>query len=73
LCKVRRNFRCRFIIDRFEGEFAVVELPDRTMVNIPKILVPGAKEGDVLNITIDSEATDDRKNKIMKLMDEVWK
>jgi hypothetical protein len=32
------------IIDRFEGEFAVVELPDRTMVNMPRILVPGAKE-----------------------------
>jgi hypothetical protein len=56
------------IIDRFEGDFAVVELPDRTMVNIPKILVPGAKEGDVINITIDLVATEDRRMSMRKLM-----
>lgn len=61
------------IIDRFEGKFAVVELPDRTMANIPRILLPEAKEGDVINISIDVAATEVRKNKIKKLMDEVWK
>lgn len=43
------------VIDRFEGEFAVCEREDRTMVNIPRTKVPaGAREGDVL--AIDSEA-----------------
>ena len=39
----------RLIIDRFEGDFAVVELEDRSTIDIPKKLIPkGAKEGDVL-------------------------
>ena len=34
------------IIDRFEGEYAVCEREDRTMVNISKIALPqGVKEG----------------------------
>ena len=48
-------------IDRFEEEFAVVELENRKMKNIKRSLIPkDAKEGDVLNIdgdviTIDYE------------------
>ncbi len=34
------------IIDRFEGEFAVVETPERNMYNIPRQLLPGCGEGD---------------------------
>ena len=30
----------RVIIDRFEGDYAVVELEDGSMVNMPKSLVP---------------------------------
>lgn len=30
----------RIIIDRFEGNFAVVELENRTMVNMPLELLP---------------------------------
>jgi len=61
------------IIDRFEGECAVVELPDRMMVNVPRILLPEAEDGDVINISIDVAATEDRKVAVKKLMDEVWK
>jgi hypothetical protein len=60
-------------IDRFEGSLAVVELPDGTMVNMQRILIPDAKEGDVINITIDTEASDERKSKVRKLMEELWK
>lgn len=60
------------IIDRFEGQYAVVELPDRTMVNIPKILLSDAKEGDVISIAIDAVATAERKKEMQKLMNEVW-
>jgi hypothetical protein len=58
------------IIDRFEGEIAVCEQDDRTMLNIPRSQLPdGAKEGDVLiidgdNISIDSSATLQRKKSI---------
>lgn len=40
------------IIDRFEGEYAVCERQDRTMVDIPKAEMPqGAKEGSKIEKT----------------------
>lgn len=52
----------KFIIDRFEGEFAVVELPDRKTISLPKAAIPPeAKEGDVLSLVIESEETAARK------------
>jgi len=37
------------IIDRFEGEMAVCEKPDRTMLSLPRAgLPPDAREGDVV-------------------------
>lgn len=62
----------KVIIDRFEGEFAVVELPDRTMANILRVLVPDAKEGDVVSIAVDAAATEERKKQVKGLMDDVW-
>ena len=63
----------KIIIDRLESGFAVVELADKTMVNMPKILLPkGAKEGDVLEILIATEETSKRKKVIDQLMDEVF-
>jgi hypothetical protein len=63
----------KVIIDRFEGDFAVVELENRSTINMPKQLIPeGAKEGDVLNIEIDTEETNKRKEKVKKLMDNLW-
>ena len=63
----------KVIIDRFEGDYAIVELPDMTMVDMPISLVPkGAREGDVLVISIDAEETAKRKEKIKKLMDDLW-
>ena len=60
------------IIDRFEGEFAIVELPDRTMANLPIILVPDAKEGDVIKIIIDDGETNKRAERINKLAKKLW-
>ena len=63
----------KVIIDRFEGDYAVVELPDMTMVDMPRSLIPeGAKEGYVLVIGIDPDETDKRKERIKKLMDDLW-
>ena len=42
----------KIIIDRFEGDFAVAELPDKRMLNVPKALFEGAKEGDAAEITV---------------------
>lgn len=62
----------KIIIDRFEGDFAVVETEDKVMVNLPITLIPGAKEGDVISITIDEVETQQRKDKILKKMDDLW-
>ena len=63
----------KVIIDRFEGDFAVVELPDKKMINMLKTLLPSeAKEGDVISITVDKEETKSRRAHIEKLMNDVW-
>lgn len=62
----------KVIIDRFEGEFAVVEMDDRKKVNMPKILIPKAKEGDIIEIKVDSDETNKRREEINKLMNDVW-
>jgi hypothetical protein len=66
-------------IDRFEGEFAICEKPDRTMINVEKSKLPvNAKEGDILiiegeSIRIDIGGTAARKKSIEKLMNDLWK
>ena len=60
------------IIDRFEGEYAVVEIDSENFVNLPKVLVPDAHEGDVVDIIINSEETQKRSEKIKNLMDDLF-
>jgi hypothetical protein len=63
----------RYTIDRFEDNFAVVELEDKRFVNIPRETIPlEAKEGDIINIQVDKEATNKQKEHIEKLMKDVW-
>jgi len=65
-------------LDRFEGDFAVCEKADRTMINIKKDKLPGdAKEGDILIIEGDHIKTDlddtlNQKKAIKGLMDKLW-
>ena len=55
----------RFIIDRFEGEFAIVELENREIVDIPRVVLPiEAKEGDSIIVSIDEAETESRKERI---------
>lgn len=59
-------------IDRFEGDYAIVELEAGEFAHIPKILLPGATEGDIVLITINQDETKKRKESIRKLMDDLW-
>jgi DNA-directed RNA polymerase subunit H (RpoH/RPB5) len=56
------------VIDRFEGDKAVLELPDQTFVDAPAILFKNAKEGDVVLIAVDSEETRLRKEEAERIM-----
>ena len=61
------------IIDRFEGNFAVVET-DSGMINVPRFDLPdGAKEGDVLLLSVDSDGTASRKKRIDGMMNSLFK
>ncbi|MFJ7677835.1 DUF3006 domain-containing protein [Peribacillus sp. NPDC097198] len=66
------------IIDRFEGEIAVVEIDGGDMKDFPKSSLPkGAKVGDMLiidgdTITVSKEGTRKLKKEIDDLMDELF-
>lgn len=62
------------VIDRFEGDWTVIEYFQRTF-NFPKSLLPKeAKEGDVIliNVSIDRKATANRARNIKKLADRLF-
>ncbi|WP_102399284.1 DUF3006 domain-containing protein [Haloimpatiens massiliensis] len=65
------------IIDRFEGNFAVVELDNEKMIDIERAKIPKeAKEGDVINIgeeiKVDVDETKRRKDEIEKMVEDMW-
>ena len=61
------------VIDRFEGDYAIVETGSG-MVNIPKTEIPKeCREGDILLIRVDKTGTDARKKKIESLMDDLFR
>jgi len=68
----------RLIVDRFEGDFAVCENENKEMINVCRSELPAdVKEGDVLlkmndKYVIDTAATEERKKKISRMMDELW-
>lgn len=69
----------KVVIDRFESGFAVCETQDRKMLNIEKARIPeDAREGDVLfisdggNITVCKKETKESRDRILKLMDDLW-
>lgn len=65
------------VIDRFEEDFAVIELDNKKIISINKSKIPeDAKVGDVLiiedSITIDYEQTKKRKKLIDDLVSDMW-
>lgn len=67
----------KYIIDRFEGEFAVCEY-EGGMVDIPKRLIPdNAKEGSVLIkqgevFVLDTETERALRNRIIEKQNRLW-
>lgn len=64
--------KMKVIVDRIEGEMLVVELENMSTVNIPLAVIPEAKEGDVINITVDRGDTENRRRRIRKKMNKLW-
>jgi hypothetical protein len=64
-----------FIIDRFEGDMAVIEYEKGKSFNVPRFLLPPkAGEGDVVNITIelDTDTSQEMKQKTEGLMEDLF-
>ena len=65
------------IIDRFEGDIAVIENGDE-MIDIPRLLLPeNAKEGDVIiqsggGYIVDSGSAEKRRQEMLDLQDSLW-
>ena len=62
------------ILDRFEGDWVIVEWQEQVM-RIPKQFMPAiAKEGDILlmRIDIDEVATLNRKNAMQAKLDDLF-
>lgn len=62
----------KVILDRYEEDYAVVELKNGELVNIPKILLENAEEGDIIEIRVLKKETDERKNYLQGLADQLF-
>jgi hypothetical protein len=68
----------KLIVDRIEGELAVCEKGDRSTIDIPLNELPvEVQAGDVLiieegKVSIDKSETQNRKERINKLADELF-
>ena len=62
----------KVILDRFEGNYGIVEMEDKTFVEIPRVLLDNVKEGDVISISVDIEETERQKKEIESLMDDLF-
>lgn len=60
------------VVDRIEEDYIVVELEDGSVIDVPKVLIPGAKEGDVVDIYINRDETDKKNTEVKKLMDDLF-
>lgn len=59
----------KVVIDRFEEDWAIVEMENGDMQQLSVKLLPSmAAEGDVLTIEIDEEETERRKNRLNELL-----
>lgn len=62
-----------FIIDRFEGNYAVVELEDGSLENIPiKCLPANATQGSIIEINVNYSETNLRRNKMKNKMNSIF-
>lgn len=63
----------KVIIDRFDGDCAIVEIDEGSFACLPAELVPkGAKEGSVIKICLDENASREREQNANTLMNKLF-
>jgi len=70
---MKNEVSCKAIIDRFEGEYAVILLKNEEVIMKKNVLPENAKQGDILNITfkINKTATEKRKKEVKDILNEL--
>ncbi len=64
----------KWIIDRIENDIAVCELENGEMLDVKISALPkGIKEGDVIKLSVDETEANERKERIDKLMNSLFK
>lgn len=64
----------KWIIDRIENNIAVCELENGEMLDVKISALPkGIKEGDVIKLSVDETEANERKERIDKLMNSLFK
>lgn len=62
------------IIDRIEGDTAVLELCDGSFLTLPKTYLPnGAKEGDILKLLVDTDTTQKETQTLKEKMNRLFR
>lgn len=59
-------------IDRIEGNYLIVELENGKIINLPKELIPNAKENDIYTIMLNKDEMKKRKNNINNLINDLF-
>lgn len=60
------------VVDRIEEDYIVLELDNGNIIDVPKELIPGAREGDIVDIYINRDETNAKKEEVKKLMDDLF-
>lgn len=64
----------KWIIDRIENNIAVCELENGEMLDVKISALPKEiKEGDVIKLSVDETETNERKERIDKLMNSLFR
>lgn len=61
-----------YIVDRIEDNMMVLEAENGQMLSVPHALMPEAKEGDCICVTINKEETEKRRASVRALMDKLF-
>lgn len=62
----------KVILDKIEEKIATVELENGEMLNVPYILLDGAKEGDIIEIIVKKDDTKEREKYMNNLANKLF-
>ena len=60
-----------YVVDRIENDLLILEGDEDVFYSVPKSLLPEAKEGDCIEIYINKEETEKRRENVRRLMEEL--